>query len=92
MIELSRGHGHFDPRCHTRSRPRALVLAAKDCDRSIERWENEGGRYSRGDESGAQAGLAWYAFRSRYLPERDATTSRHSRRTKLRADRSAFRS
>jgi hypothetical protein len=72
MIELSRRHGYYDPRWHpgSLSRPRALVLAPKVSNSSIQRWENEGGRYSMGDETGAPAGLEWYAFCSRYFPRR----------------------
>lgn len=77
MIELSRRHGYFDSRWHTRSssRTRALVVAPKVSDSSIQRWENEGGRYSMGEETHAPAGLEWYAFSSRYFSGR----GRHDR-------------
>lgn len=72
MIESSRRHGHFDPRWHTNSSrpPRPLVPAAEDGDPSIQNWENEGGRYATTDQTGAPAGLGWYAFFSRYFPGR----------------------
>lgn len=72
MIELSRRHGHFDPRWPTKSlsQPRAPVLATEDCGPSIQRWENEGGRYAMNDETDRPAGLQWHAFSSRYFPGR----------------------
>ena len=108
MIELSRRHGYFDPRWHTRraSRPRELVLAAKDGDPSIQRWENEGGRYAANNDTDAPAGLDWYAFCSRHFPGRGrhdlaalkgyeayrSATFRPRQATKLRAGRSPLRS
>jgi hypothetical protein len=70
MIESSRRHGHFDPRWHTKSEnpPRALVPATEDGDPSVQSWENEGGRSSMSNENDVSAGLAWYAFSSRYFP------------------------
>jgi hypothetical protein len=75
MIQSSRRHGHFDPRGHINSSrpPPALAPAAEDDVRSIQNWENEGGRYATNNQTGARAGLEWYAFSNRYFPGR----SRH---------------
>jgi hypothetical protein len=72
MIESSRRSGHFDARWHTNSSrpPRTLVPGAEDDVRSIQNWENEGGRYATNNKTDAPAGLEWYAFASRYFPGR----------------------
>jgi hypothetical protein len=44
------------------------VNAVQDNSPAIERWENEGGRYSTKIESVVPAGLDWYAFCCSYFP------------------------
>jgi hypothetical protein len=59
MIEPPRKHGHFDRRWH-RLRPQRHVLlpaAAGNDGPSIDRWENEGGRYSIADAVPTMLGL-----------------------------------
>jgi hypothetical protein len=70
MVESSRRHGHFDPRWQSNgaSRPGAPVTAVQESGTAIERWENEGGRYSTKIETVVPAGLGWYAFCSSYFP------------------------
>jgi hypothetical protein len=61
-----------------RQRHAPLPVAAADDGPSIHRWENEGGSYSMTDELDVEvdgcekppAGLEWYAFLSRYFPDR----------------------
>jgi len=72
MVESSRRHGHFDP-CwpsNGASRPGAPVTAVQESGTAIQRWENEGGRYSTKIEAVVPAGLGWYAFCSSYFPGR----------------------
>jgi hypothetical protein len=61
-----------------RQRHAPLPAFAADDGPSIHRWENEGGSYSMSDELDLEvegpekppAGLEWYAFLSRYFPDR----------------------
>jgi hypothetical protein len=70
MIESSRRHGYFDARWNTNTvrPPRALVPASDERGHSVQRWENEGGRYTTTTQTDAPAGLEWYAFSNRYFP------------------------
>ena len=64
-----------------------LPSVAADDGPSIHRWENEGGSYSMTDELDREvdgcekppAGLEWYAFSSRHLPDRRRHDLEHAR-------------
>ena len=70
MVESSRRHGHFDPRWHSNGVTRPAALVSQDSGPAIQRWENEGGRYSTKIETVVPAELGWYAFCGRYFPGR----------------------
>jgi hypothetical protein len=77
MIESSRRHGHFDTRWSLDGGRELRALASAEADNggaSLERWDEDGGRYrheSGPDVNGgkpAPTGLDWGAFLRRYFP------------------------
>jgi len=66
MIESSRRHGHWDGRWNVQGRSSPAV--ANGASAVLQRWEDDGGRYSV--DGRASAALDWTAFIGRYFPRR----------------------
>jgi hypothetical protein len=98
MIESSRRHGHWDGRWNAQGRSPTAVANGRTNGGSatLQRWEDEGGRYSV-DGADAAAALDWTEFIGRYFPGRrrhdfEALTAYEAYRPERLSERPAPRS